>query len=143
MVSFHVNAFEYVRKKVNPNYFVPQNDVSKKYKYAIPKYEEGVNYSENIGVHNKVQYRESYIPEVEYAETKNNNLGNGSLNPDYQNKYQEYLKDVDVIKEKGYVGDSEELKNDLSKMTSEQRIRIDKEFNKQRNIDKKIDNLIN
>ena len=140
--SFSANAFEYVRQRPKPNFFVPSADISKNSKYVAPQYGKAAVDAKNNGIHKKIKYRETFVPK-EDKPTPQLLKKSKSTGPDYQNKYQEYLKDVDVIKDKGYVRESRELKDDLSKMSSEQRIRIDKKFNANRNVEAKVDNLIN
>ena len=48
--------------------------------------------------------------------------------PDYQKEYDAYLKDLQVIEQKGYAPKNSVLEDDLAKMSSEERIRLTHPF---------------
>ena len=54
--------------------------------------------------------------------------------PDYQQKYQEYLRDIKKVAVGKKMPHNPQLEQDLSKMNSDERILIDKKFNAERDV---------
>ncbi len=159
----------YVRKTVKPSFFIPENALaqSKPEKVFLPQYREGQTQTTKHISRIDAIAQESTPEENLIYEKNNNNTTpteeNISTNkeeqspvetvedfpsqqqdktPEYQKLYQDYLKDLDNIAN----GQESQLKNtinqDLSTMNSEERIELDKNFNKQRNIQQEINQII-
>lgn len=156
----------YVRKQVQPNFFIPSGDLAqnRQEKVIIPRYGKGQTTAKRISVEDsfvpapsntsKPQSTKNEeiiensvandIPEYTQIPEKiptNNVTTQDSGTPDYQKMYQNYLNDLESIASTGSVSNDTPL-NDLSEMNSETRINIDRKFNEKRNIDKEIDNAI-
>lgn len=170
----------YVRKKVPPNFFIPQGELSetKQEKVAIPKYRQGTSTAKHISAEEQREAemlaakqrrfktqdmgKQPYNPQTEednistVAETtpepettqisvrKNPATKNakGDEVPDYQQKYQEYLQDLDAIAATGTVTNNPGVDEDLGAMSSEKRITIDKKFNEKRDVKSEINKLL-
>lgn len=156
--------FNYVRKKAQPNFFIPQKDLAeyKPEKVGIPQYRRGQSTTKHLSSDDNYEemlaakQRRFQIAQEKWNTAKNNvptNTNNESqaskeqnnddeedtentsntqkTDPpsDYKTKYQEYLKDLDEIARSGSLSDNPDLIKDLSAMSSEERIEVDKKFN--------------
>lgn len=159
------NRQRYVRKKVQPNFFIPSSALSenKPEKVYIPKYRVGettakrISPSENkekpkivksipknTNKQNAKASEELISSDIEkdsYTPPAEATYANDEKTPEYQKMYQNYLKDLQSIAKTGNVSDPGVL-NDLKVMNSDKRIEIDKNFNKQRNIKRDLDEAL-
>lgn len=108
---------------------VPQNNKNKENVSPISNQEPTLSAEENTSMTPLVQT----IPteETNISETLDTNT------PNYQQMYQDYLKDLDYIAKSGKISD-QNITKDLKAMNSEKRIKIDQKFNSQRDVKKDI-----
>ena len=167
LISGIIQAQEpYVRKKVEPNFFIPQGALaqSRPEKVSLPQYRQGESTAKHIS---------SDMPETDYeyventplpSAIRNKNTGNKDkaesnaqettsqtpLNnsqttsedtPNYQQMYQEYLKNLEDIARDGKISNNNAAK-DISVMNSEERIKYDESFNRQLNVEQEIKDAI-
>lgn len=160
----------YVRKKIQPNFFIPEGALvgSKPEKVGMPIYKQGQSTAKHISARMpeeqiSTQQDENFSPRPEtltdnaqtqeistnlpqtYAETDNNSSQSTyetkNDTPQYQQMYQDYLKDLNSIVQTGSANTSH-IDKDLNQMNSEKRIQIDKEFNAQRHVQEDILNAL-
>lgn len=117
----------YVRKKVKPDFFIPQNELQKpQKKLPQPKFSAGEEQSIKVAQpQDGITEGTNQVPiaaEIQQQDT-----------PKYQQKYQEYLQDVGEVAKGNDLQTNPELDNDLAKMDSDERIMIDQKFNRSRN----------
>lgn len=152
-------AAQYVRKKVLPNYFIPAQEIQPKQEKLPPiKYQYGED--ETIATRSyddmpttKTIAVGKIIPQPSAADvplttdTSNDiseptssevtlDLPDSSSKevPDYQQKYQEYLRDIKKVAAGKKMPNNPQLQQDLAKMNSDERILIDKKFNAERDV---------
>lgn len=165
-------TLNYVRKKVQPNFFIPQKDLTeqKPEKVGLPQYKRGETTTKHISVDDNLEaIADEQRQRFQAAEEKwqssrrpfNTNTEKASKAsktssptppveesnkahdiPDYQTKYQEYLKDLEAISRNGTLPNNPGIQDDLSAMNSEQRIEIDKNFNANRDIQSEVNELL-
>lgn len=161
----------YVRKTVKPNFFIPEGAVanSRPERVFIPQYRQGSdettkhisrqessdNYNAPVPQKRKLS---PYASKQQIEETNDDTTSQASEDssdtyeefpseqndstPEYQKMYQDYLKDLNNIangKESKLKGN---IEDDLSVMDSEDRIEIDKQFNKQRDVKSQINKAL-
>lgn len=140
-------AAQYIRKKQQPNFFIPQQEIeSRPEKLQMPK---TANYQNMEPTTNHIRSEKSRLPapdvpqptktkapmekvptaEDDIPEIMENNIDS---EPDYQKKYQDYLEDLADIANEGKVKDTQDVYDDLNLMNSEKMIEVDKDFNKKR-----------
>lgn len=155
-------AAQYVRKKQQPNFFIPQQEIeSRPEKLQMPK---TANYQNTEPTTNHIRSEKSRLPAQEapkqikkkaparkvptvdddMPEIMENNIDD---EPDYQKKYQDYLEDLAEIANEGKVNDTQDVYDDLDLMNSEKMIEVDKNFNKKREkpqaqLDKALNNVL-
>ena len=136
LMMWSVASAQYVRKKLKPTgFFIPESELEEK-EYTVPivKYYSG---NENtVAVKTKPKPQPSKVVTPLPTPTIDNEASPQSplpdTTPDYQQVYQEYLKDIDKVSKGKKLPPNQQLNNDLAKMDSNQRILADKEFNKRR-----------
>lgn len=164
--SFAQEDKRYVRKAVQPNFFIPNGDLAqnRQEKVIMPRYGKGQSTAKRISINEDeaptpsliykpkanttsttdLNSSDEYAPEAtslpERQLTKTSVPQNDET-PNYQQMYQNYLKDLESIAKTGNVTNDTPL-NDLNEMNSETRINIDRKFNEKRNIDQEIENAI-
>ncbi len=158
----------YVRKKIQPNFFIPEGALAESTpeKVSIPKYRKGKTTAKRITPEasqqnitqvqkqtikqrpqdkNKKQAITTQIPSSETVDISTaipqQNIDVKTDTPNYQNMYQDYLKDLDSIARNGAVSTSQ-IDKDLSSMSSDKRILIDQNFNNQRHVKEDIMNAL-
>lgn len=168
LISGIIQAQEtYVRKKVEPNFFIPQGALaqSQPEKVFIPQYRQGESTAKHISSDmpeteaeyvaapapqtstpsryedNNVEMQTAIPPQnTEYQTPFNNNQPTQDT-PNYQQMYQEYLKNLEDIARDGKTANNAAAK-DIAVMNSEERIKYDQEFNSQRDVEQEIRNAI-
>lgn len=144
-----------VRKKYEPSFFVPQGELEVKPKEVpIVKYRRGemhsVSHKEREKTPPKKVLQAQNIPNI--MQPANNIADNSPTNdvametkevPEYQQVYQEYLEDVDKVAKGRKMPKNIGLQKDLAKMDSNERIKIDKEFNANRDVVSDFKNALN
>ena len=150
---------QYVRKKVLPNYFIPTQEIQPKQEKLPPiKYQYGED--ETIATRSydnmpttRTIADENVVPQPNTADVPSTpdasndisepisseitlDLPNSSSKevPDYQQKYQEYLRDIKKVAAGKKMPNNPQLNQDLAKMNSDERILIDKKFNAERDV---------
>lgn len=153
----------YVRKKVQPNFFIPNNALAenKPEKVYIPRYGAGQTTAKRISSDDNLPDRQPILtkrqsvdvketdvsvkPEIATTEYTAPSIPDPSQvndeTPSYQKMYQDYLRDLDSIAKTGEISDPAVL-TDLEAMNSEKRIEIDKKFNQHRDVQKEIQSAI-
>ena len=144
---------QYVRKQHQPSFFVPQGELEYK-----PKEVPIVQYRR--GEVDTVSHKKREVPKVVSPQSLPNseivvdNFEAEALNenvdevvseevPEYQQVYQDYLKDVDKVAKGRKMPENRKLKADLAKMDSEERIKVDKKFNATRDVVGDFENALN
>ncbi len=160
----------YVRKKIQPNFFIPEGALAESTpeKVSIPKYRKGMTTAKRITPEAEQrtikQVQKQTIKQRPQDKDKNpkevittqiptsgtvdistavpqQNIDVNTETPNYQNMYQDYLKDLDSIARNGTVSTSQ-IDKDLSSMSSDKRILIDQNFNNQRHVKEDIMNAL-
>ena len=152
-------AAQYVRKKVLPNYFIPAQEIQPKQEKLPPiKYQYGEEETiatrsyDNMPTTQSIADR-NVLPQADKAETSLTTArqdipskqttsevtldipdGSSKEIPDYQQKYQEYLRDIKKVAAGKKMPNNPQLQQDLAKMNSDERILIDKKFNAERDV---------
>ena len=108
--SSNVSAEEkqFVRKQLEPSFFVPESVKPKAENLALPKYRE-VEKEEFVGSNAKDNLEKS---------------------PVYKKKYNEYSKDLEHIKQTGNMPKNDNLNKDLEKMNSNDRVDVKDDVSK-------------
>ena len=150
---------QYVRKKVVPNYFIPAQELAPKQEKLPPiKYQYGEGETITTRSYDnmpttKTIADKNIVPQTSTtdlplttdnsSETNEPSLSEVTLDlpdssskevPDYQQKYQEYLRDIKKVAAGKKMPHNPQLEQDLSKMNSDERILIDKKFNAERDV---------
>lgn len=158
VVSFECQAQHsrtFVRKKVQPNYFIPEKEIKTKVeKLPQPKFTHG----EDSSITNAkpieqprrvVKKAPETIQDTKSTETQDTEVSaqdvvdQSESTPEYQKKYQEYIADLDSISNDKEAKYESTVAKDLSSMNSNERIIVDKKFNQQRNVKGKFNNTLN
>lgn len=160
-------AERYVRKPVQPNFFIPDGALaqSRPEKVIIPRYGSGISTTKHISQEdNKVPQNTALYSSKQSAVTQQPQTaddaaqtvvqplnepqptpqknGLASIPPtseaaNYQEMYQSYLRDLEAIADTGKPASTNTI-SDLDAMSSEERIQLDKKFNERRNVDLEI-----
>lgn len=155
---------KYVRKQQKPNFFIPEGALaqSQPEKVIMPRYGAGISTAKHISYEDNLPKRQTliYKPKSQENDTPIQDTSTSQQTPvqqtqnstitssvpqqapveddtNYQEMYQSYLRDLDSIAETGKPASTATL-TDLDAMNSEERIKIDKEFNAQRDVDSEI-----
>ena len=159
-LSGHDAAAEYVRKRVLPDYFIPSEDLQPKQEKLPPiKYLYGEEDSISVRSYDSLPKKQAVppatanaalspqentalreeternTPELEESPSLQSETPRGTAEKDvpaYQQKYQEYLRDVKKVAAGKKMPSNPQLNKDLSKMNSDERILLDQKFNAQR-----------
>lgn len=107
----------YVRKQLQPNFFIPESAKSKPEKLPMPKYSEGQ--AESVKA---VNYNDAAIGRLEDEELIAEEEIRQDLQntPEYQQKYQDYNQDLEHISKTGDIPENETLQKDLQQMNSDE-----------------------
>lgn len=149
----------YVRKKIEPNFFIPKSAQPKPEKLPMPYYKQPVIPAEETTV---PAPQEQPLPVVEQTQNtapttaakapapvvaptpaEKSVVQNLSDTPEYQRKYQEYLQDLEYIAATGERPSNANLDNDLKQMNSNERIKLDQKFNAKRNVKAEFEKTLN
>ena len=110
----------YVRKHLEPDFFIPEDAKSKPEKLppvrVSPRYYGG----------------ENLTTEIIYQE----------ITPDYQLKYDEYSKDVEQLKNSGTIPENKKLEEDLQKMSSGERFKVEKKPYQKSSVQEEFDKVL-
>lgn len=126
----------FVRKKIKPNFFIPAQEIEKPTaKLPQPKYsagqEETIKVASPEDITEQENITETQSPEASTSSQETISAPKTEI-PAYQLKYQEYLEDISKVAKGKNLPDNQTLNNDLSKMNSEERILVDRQFNSNR-----------
>ncbi len=142
----------YVRKQVKPNFFIPKSAEPQPEKLPMPHYQRIETNREKQDVSSPqatapepAQPAESIAATIPQTETQPSQAVVKDLSdtPEYQRKYQEYLRDLEYIAATGERPSNANLDNDLRQMNSNERIKVDEKFNSQRNIKAEFEETLN
>ena len=118
----HDAAAEYVRKRVLPDYFIPAAvDTPLPPQETMPPRQEAEKAAPGVK-------EESSLQPSAPLETAEKNV------PEYQQKYQEYLRDIKKVSAGKKMPSNPRLTKDLAKMNSDERILVDQKFNAGRDV---------
>jgi len=143
-----------VRKKYEPSFFVPQGEFEEKPR-EIPLVKYRYGEIDSVSHKERAKSVRKIVPQPEVAQVNTPPINNkqveipdGNISatpevPEYQQVYQEYLKDVDKVAKGRKMPANRGLQNDLAKMDSDERIKIDKEFNANRDVMTDFSNALN
>lgn len=113
----------YVRKQLEPQFFIPEKDKIKPENLPMPFYRSGeaetVKMVENEWGKSKQPTTEGMMDQL--AET-----------PDYQQKYDDYSRDLEHISQTGVIPENETLKEDLGQMNSAERKPVNRSLSQKR-----------
>lgn len=139
----------YVRKKLTPNFFIPQSELERREVLPPFYYEEPKPAPKPKAVQQQPQPEEEMIevssPQIEtttvtslpkpfnideaihsqYQKYNNQDL---ARTPEYQQKYNDYIRDLKFIAETGNYPENQTLNNDLAMMNSNDRIIVGDTF---------------
>lgn len=110
-------AQQYQRKTVMPEFFIPQQALPKPEKLPPIKFSTlapNDNAIKKVSTKEQKSNRQSAIPAETLAEM-----------PQYKQKYDEYIEDLDYIAETGEYPSNQGLQNDLAKMNSDEKLYIE------------------
>ncbi len=158
----HDAAAEYVRKRVLPDYFIPAQELQPKQEKLPPiKYRYGEEETissrsyDNLpttravsaaAVDTPLPPQETMPPRQEAEKAAPGVKEESSLQPsapletaeknvpEYQQKYQEYLRDIKKVSAGKKMPSNPRLTKDLAKMNSDERILVDQKFNAGRDV---------
>lgn len=133
LLLMQVAQARYVRKQVEPEFFIPENTLSRPENLPIPRYLSG-----------EEQTVKQVVPERQQPKTVQKTLEDDLLNetedsydenpaPDYQQKYEDYSRDLEHISRNGQLPENKVLTNDLAQMQSDQRIIVKRQAYQPRN----------
>lgn len=140
------------RKKYEPSFFIPKGELDVKPKVVpIVKYRRGemnsVSHKERERPVPKSVPKVNVVQNIAPLATTNNQTNDVVTQtkevPEYQQVYQEYLEDVDKVAKGRKMPKNIGLQKDLAKMDSNERIKIDKEFNANRDVLSDFNNALN
>lgn len=107
----------YVRKQLQPSFFMPESAKPKPEKLPMPRYTEGQAESVKAVNHNDVSGGRVEDEELAGNEEIMQDLQN---TPEYQKKYEDYNQDLEQISKTGEIPENEVLQEDLEQMNSEE-----------------------
>lgn len=132
----------YVRKQLEPDFFIPASAKPKPEKLPMPRY----LYGEEETIKNAKPEPEPQRIPAAVAEEPNVNNGNVldglEQTPDYQQKFDDYSNDLDHISRTGELPANPNLEQDLSEMNSSGRRVIEKRTYQPRNAKQKFDKAL-
>lgn len=127
---------KYVRKKVKPTFFIPETALDKPeklpdfYVFEEEQYHEvkpkPVAVKQNQITNNEAPIETMVVQKVEEESIYLKTLKNMQVKetPEYKNKFDEYMKDLNIIAEQNIIPENKTLENDLAKMDSNFRVKI-------------------
>ncbi len=142
----------YVRKQVKPNFFIPKSAEPQPEKLPMPHYQPAETASIKRGASTPqatapepAQPADTAVKTTPQTKTQPSQAVVKELSdtPEYQRKYQEYLRDLEYIAATGERPSNANLDNDLRQMNSNERIKVDEKFNSQRNIKAEFEETLN
>ncbi len=152
LLSGAVSAQEgrYVRKKLTPNFFIPQAELERRevlppFYYEEPKPEPKPQAVPKQMQPQEEEFTEISSPQIEpttvislpepfnidkaiHSQYLNYNNQDLARTPEYQQKYNDYIRDLKFIAETGNYPENPVLNNDLAMMNSNDRIIVDNTF---------------
>ncbi len=113
-------AQEYQRKQVMPEFFIPQQALPKPEKLPPIKFSTLAPQDEAV---KKVSLQEQKTtPQTQQTATPPEDL---EVMPQYKQKYDEYIEDLEYIGDTGEYPNNQGLRNDLAKMDSDEKFYIE------------------
>lgn len=133
IIYIHDSKARYVRKQLEPDFFIPKSDKNKPEKLPMPVYLEGeevtvknarrgdvfVNEVDEPAEENRVQEVMALPKTSTQSPIKEEALED---TPKYQQKYNDYSNDIEQIGRTGTMPENPELQEDLEQMNSDERI---------------------
>ena len=134
----------YVRKQLEPDIFIPTYALPQQEKLPMPRYYEGQ--AETVKNAKPEPARKMTTEEIEIKTVSVDSLMK-SGGADYQQKYDDYLDDLRHISQTGQLPRNEKLMADLQKMTTDERIVVQKKphqsYPKKAKFDKALYDVLN
>lgn len=113
-------AQEYQRKQVMPEFFIPQQALPKPEK--LPPIKFSTLAPQDDGVKKVSIQEQTPAPKAQQAATPPEAL---EVMPQYKQKYDEYIEDLEYIGDTGEYPNNQGLQNDLAKMNSDEKFYIE------------------
>lgn len=159
----HDAAAEYVRKRILPDYFIPAQELEPQQEKLPPiKYRYGEEETISSRSYDNLPTTRA-VPLISAADAASSPQAETALRreaeksasgikeesssqssapletaektvPEYQQKYQEYLRDIKKVSAGKKMPSNPRLTKDLTKMNSDERILVDQKFNAGRNV---------
>lgn len=129
-------AAKYVRKQLEPGFFMPESAKTQAEKLPMPRYLYGEEETIKAA---KPEHEPQRLPAA--AESKEY-IDDDMEIPDYQRKYEDYSRDLEHISRTGEIPDNAALAEDLEQMNSDERQLIEKKPYKPRNSKAKFDKAL-
>ncbi|MFV0626679.1 MAG: hypothetical protein ACK5N8_04960 [Alphaproteobacteria bacterium] len=149
--SFALAQGRYVRKQIKPSVYIPNSALDKQEKLPEFYYPTQNNLKEAIKDFSDeetkvIEVKTEYVPAPEKTVKVNKEsvetptpvesnkfsemilAQNSDIPPLYTLKYDEYISDLKIIAETSNIPDNQLLKQDLAKMSSNEKIKVDKKF---------------
>lgn len=129
----------YVRKQLQPAFFIPESAKPKPERLPMPKYMEGQ--AETVKAVNR---NDATIKRVEDSEivVDDNLLVDLEKTPQYQQKYEDYSQDLESISSTGEIPENKNLEADLAEMNTDKREVVDKKPYQTRDTKAKFDKAL-
>ncbi len=135
---------KYVRKQLEPDIFIPAHALPQPEKLPMPHYYEGQK--ETIKSAKPEPARKMTTEEIEVKTVSVDSLVK-SGGADYQKKYDDYIRDLQHISQTGKLPENKQLAADLQKMTTNERIVVQKKphqsYPKKAKFDKALYDVLN
>lgn len=134
-------AAKYVRKQLEPAFFMPESAKTQAEKLPMPRYLYGEEETIKAAKPEREPQRLPVVTEnEEYLE---DDVADDTDIPDYQRKYEDYSRDLEHISRTGEIPDNAALEEDLEQMNSDERQLIEKKPYQPRNSKAKFDKALN
>ena len=141
MSSFLLFAFsagaEFNRQEKRPDYFIPEKEIVKTPVFVVdgPRRDKAssdtvahISAKKNNNIANRAENMMQYTKtEVNDSNKISNNGEKPSAemkNPRFQTVYDEYHNEILIMKKKGHLPENERLKDDLNKMSGDERFEV-------------------
>jgi len=143
MSSFLLFAFsavaEFNRKEKRPEYFIPEKEIAKTPVFVGEPLQRRKSSPDTVAhisaKYNNVPAKKTINNAIQYMDTAENKIVSGQNNKDktppvgmefprFQKVYDEYHQDILVMKKRGYLPVNQKLKEDLDKMSGDERFLV-------------------
>lgn len=126
----------YVRKQLEPKFFIPEEARQQPEKLPVPRYYKG----QEVTI--KAAKPEPAVRVLTTENSEEENTEDSTEKPLYQHKFDEYSRDLEHINQTGKIPENKNLENDLQQMNSSQRQLVKRRSYQSRNTREKFDNAL-